>query len=266
MKKAIFSGSSHFQGLGLEFELSNRYTSKDWLDENGVHCANEQHYIAKDYLIFRNHRWSSLISKKLGVQEWNVCLNEKDLGHGLDLEFFDLLLNKKIDVTNVSYIFQEFNLLSRLRYELEVYTPTELLKVLEDNKIDSGFKDYIKKWLDDNDSGRSLEVWIDKFYKVKKMYPNIKFYIIDWSGIDFNNIKEQIPNDLLYYVSKKSKKSFPSFMNGLEQDKLLVTDSSYCYTSNNRTWNITWWDVHANKEGNEYISEMLFKQINKTLT
>lgn len=264
MKKAIFSGSSHFQGLGLEFELSTRYNLKDWLDKNGVQPIPE--YIEKDYLVFKNHRWANLISKKLGVQEWNVCENELDLGIGTDLEFFDLLINKKIDVTDVSYIFQEFTLLTRLNHEASSYTSGELLELIEKNKLDNGLKDHVIEWLDNNESGKSLELWMDKFFKVKKMYPNIKFFIVDWNGVDFYNLKRLIPNNLLHYISKNNKKQFSSFMEGLTKDKLLVTDSSYCYISKEKTWDINWWDVHANKEGNIYVSDMLFKQINKTLT
>lgn len=263
MKKAIFSGSSHFMGLGLEFELSTRYTFKDWLDKNGVH--SKEPYIEEDFLTWKNNRWANLISKKLGVQEWNCCENEIDLGFGLDLDFFDLLLNKKIDVTDVSYIFQEFTLLTRLNHEASVYTSGELLELIEKDKLDDGLKDHVIEWLVNNDSGKSLELWMDKFSKVKNMYPNIKFFIVDWNGLDFHNLQRLIPNNLLLYISKNNKKQYSSFMEGLKKDKLLITDSSYCYTSNERTWDITWWDIHANKEGNIHISDMLFEQINKKL-
>jgi len=262
-KKAIFSGSSHFQGLGLEIELSDRYNSVEWLKENGVQPVID--YYVSDMDIHKYNRWPYLLSQKLGVEEWN-CYGgtyKSELGDGTDIEFLKKLLNHEIDVTNVSYIFQELTSATRLRWNFVSYTPAELIEMINKNKVHPKLIKELESWLDENEQGKTYSNFSTLFKEVLKKYPNIKFYIIDWYGSYYDLLSKEFQKNIFTYIDR-NKKPNRSFHDGLTNDRLRINDSSFCYNSN-RTWEVNWFDEHANKEGQKHISEILYKQIQKSL-
>lgn len=260
-KIAIFSGSSHFQGLGLEIELSKRYNSIDWLTKNGVNP--NQPYITSDMNIHEKYRWSKLLSDKMGIKEWNCYGSNSPLGDGSDIQFFEKLLNDKIDLTNVSYIFQELTSATRLRYEYTIYTPSELLELMKSKKLSKSLKQELEQWLDDNENGLTYDRFKTLFKEVLNKYPKIKFHIINWYGSYFDLLTKDFKNNILNYIDKKSNPNH-SFHNGLIDDGMVIRQTAFCYNSN-RTWEVNWFDEHANKEGQKHVAEIIYRQINKPI-
>jgi len=253
--KAIFCGSSHYQGLGLEYELSERYNSIDWLNENGIQELPE--YITSDYDIHRKYRWSRLLSDKLNLTEWN-CADDKLLPDN-DINLLNRLLKEWINVDDVDYIFFELTSLTRLHTKYYSYTAGELLELVNQNKIPIELIPQIKKWLDNNQSGVTYNLFKSNFIKVKEKYPNIKFYVCDWYGATDGKLKQDFNKNTLVFPNYKN------IQEGLNVEKLTIKDSAFCYNYNNITWDIKLEDLHASKKGHEIISEEFYKQINKSV-
>lgn len=253
-KKAIFSGSSHYQGLGLEYELSERYNSIDWLNKNGIQELPK--YISADYDIHRKYRWSKLLSDKLNLIEWN-CADDILLPDN-DIDLLNGLLKKSINVNNVEYIFFELTSLIRLHTKYDSYTAGELLELVNQNKIPIELIPQIKKWLDNNESGVTYNLFKSNFIKVKEIYPNIKFYVCDWYDTSEGKLKQDFNQNTLVFPNYKN------IQEGLNVEKLTIKDSAFCYNYNNITWDIKLEDLHASKKGHKIISDEFYKQINKS--
>lgn len=251
----LFSGSSHFQGLGLEYELSKRYNSIEWLNKNGIKPI--QTYIASDSDIHRKYRWSKLLSDKLNIREINCEDNEYIPDN--DLEFLTNLLDNKIDTKYVKYIFLELTTLHRLNYEYRNYTAGELLKMLRTNSLTNELRQSINKWFHNIDNGITYELFKSNFITAQKKFPNIKFYIIDWYNTSDGNVINDFPHNTLLYPNYKS------IYEGCYKNKQLIKDSSFCYNYYNKTWNIEWQDEHTNKDGQKHLSDIFYKQINKDI-
>lgn len=253
--KAIFCGSSHYQGLGLEYELSERYNSIDWLNKNGIQELPE--YIKSDYDIHRKYRWSKLLSDKLNLIEWN-CADDILLPDN-DINLLNRLLKDWINVDEVKYIFFELTSLIRLHTDYNSHTAGELLELLNQNKIPKELTEEIKIWLYNNENGITYESFKSNFIKVKEKYPNIKFYVCDWYDSSDGKLNQDFNQNTLVFPNYKN------IQEGLNKEKLTIKDSALCYNYKNITWDIKLEDLHASKQGHEIISEVFYKQINKSV-
>jgi len=93
--KILFSGSSNTFGCGLELEFMPKYNNHEWLLENGIdlpYLTNLR--TPKDQKIWKKYRWSSLVCKELGYEEFNAHDNLNVMG-GNAIETIWLLNEEK---------------------------------------------------------------------------------------------------------------------------------------------------------------------------
>jgi hypothetical protein len=242
-------------------ELSDRFSSIKWLNENGIVSAHT--YTKQDIDTHRNFRWSKLLSDRLEMDEWNVY-DDSNLGTGTDIQFFEKLLNDELDLTDVSYVFQEVTTATRMVTKFDTYTPAELLSLIGQKKLNDDIAFYLNKWLSENENGLTYKTFENTFNKVILKYPHIKFYLIDWYGSYFQKLRNTFSHRIIQYVNTKNER-LHSFSYGLEQDKFRICDSAFCYTSNNKTWKTEWVDEHANKDGQKHISNFIYNYLNRPI-
>ena len=69
----MFAGQSNTMGLGLELEFRPRYNNHEWLLENGITMPDITNIRSKkDRDIWKKYRWSSLVCKEIGYEEFNI--------------------------------------------------------------------------------------------------------------------------------------------------------------------------------------------------
>lgn len=260
MDKGIFVGSSHFQGLGLEIELSERFQSVDWLNQNGVDGLHE--IIESDENLQKENRWSYLLSQKLNIEEVNVAQHH-EFGSGSDVQFFNNLFNERFSLENVKYIFLELNSISRFPFYDTMITPIELENMLKHKTIDPNLKNRIEEWLYKSEKGITYQYFKENLERAIAQFPKIKFYVCDWYNLSRDKIEKDFPNNILYYTHKGKK--YISILDGSRENKQLISDVSFCYKHNKITWEVSYLDAHTNKEGQKYLSEIFFKQIKQEL-
>lgn len=263
MKKILFSGSSHTQGIGLQLELSKRFNDVDWLRINNVILPHQ--WIEEDFEHIRKYRWPKLVCDSLNYEEI-VCNDiHKDWMFNSTDVLYKLLEMRVEDTSDIVHIFIEPQMLRFLDNNKVQYTPTEMIHLLGDPKTDESLRQQIHNFIDTFDEEQSAKDYIDLFCKVRDRHPHIKFHLLLWYSF-IPELTEDYTNkvkDNLVTISINGKKS--SNINYLlEQNKLRIENSAFCYTHNIGEWSDGGYkDFHASKKGHHIIAENIINRIIK---
>lgn len=263
MKKIIFSGSSHTQGIGLQLELSKRYNDIDWLKKNNVILPHN--WTGEDFEIIRKYRWTRLVSDAVGYEEIvcndihkNWMYNSTDVLHRM-LEL------SETDTQDIIHFFIEPQMLRFISKEKIQYTPTEMIHLLGDPKTDETLREQIHGFIETFDEIQTAKDYIDLFCSARDKHPHINFHLILWYSTIVN-----LPNE---YRSKIEPHLVSIEINGikstninylLEKNGLRIENSAFCYTHNTGEWSDGGYkDLHASKEGHRIVAENIINRIIK---
>ena len=115
------------------------------------------------------------------------------------------------------------------------------------------------EWLSKLNIEKYWEETILKYKELKKLYPEIKFFILPWvfnddSVLMTKKIDEEFYNDIIFFGKEKSMFDF------LVQNKLMVSDVAMGFNGN---YKYTYKDMHPSSEGHKKIAEIIIENIMK---
>jgi hypothetical protein len=269
--KILFKGSSHTIGKGLQFELSKRYNDELWLIENGVFLPGE--YTDEDWININNHRWPKIVCDKLNKVEYQFD-NTKNL---FEADIFDFLIQLASTPTHllneVSHIIYEPQH-ARNFFNGSMYTPQEMINILEDKSIDESNKKFIYDWLDTFDEEIELEKIFELINFCMKVHSDIKFLFFFFFGVESDKEKRMInryksisPN-IVEFIIDNDKSTNLNLL--LEKSKLKVYQNAFCYTNRidefgNEKWKVgEYVDTHAGVRAQSVIADNIIRYIGYT--
>ncbi len=263
MKKIIFSGSSHTQGIGLQLELSKRFNDLDWLKTHNVilpHTGTDE-----DFQNIRKFRWPKLVSDKLGYIEIVCNDTHKDWMYNSTDVLYRLLELNPTNVSDVGHIFIEPQMLRFISKDKVQYTPTEMIHLLGDPKTDKKLREQIHGFIETFDEIETAKNYIDLFCSARDKHPHIHFHLVLWKSLiprppdEYTN---KIKNNLVSIEINGVESSNIDYL--LEKNKLRIENSAFCYTQNTGEWSDGGYkDLHASKEGHRIIAENIINRIIK---
>ena len=258
--KIIFKGSSHTMGLGLDLELSKRYNDDTWLKENGIILPRPNGFTDEDWYHINNKRWPKKVCEELGKEEHDFKNLNRLQKCTLSDFMLELLITPKELLKDVSHIVYEPSM-TRFFHNDEQFTPTEMLKKINDSNTLRSEKQIMYDWLDNHDeyiknSLKLMELCIER-------YSEIEFLFFYFSGHHYLNekiknypkIEERI---IKFRINEETSTSLGLL---ISKHKLRVCDTAYCYTHRvdefgNERWKIgDYVDEHAGVLAQEMIAE-----------
>jgi hypothetical protein len=269
--KILFKGSSHTIGKGLQFELSKRYNDELWLIENGVFLPGE--YTDEDWININNHRWPKIVCDKLNKLEYQFD-NTKNLFEADIFDFLIQLVSTPTHLLNeVSHIIYEPQH-ARNFFNGSMYTPQEMINILEDKSIDESNKKFIYDWLDTFDEDIELEKIFELINFCMKVHSDIKFLFFFFFGVEsdkekrlINRYKSISPN-IVEFIIDNDKSTNLNLL--LEKSKLKVYQTAFCYTNRidefgNEKWKVgEYVDTHAGVRAQSVIADNIIRYIGYT--
>jgi len=261
MKKILFSGSSHTQGIGLQLELSKRYNDLDWLKKNNVILPHN--WIDEDFDNIRKYRWARLVCDRLGYEEIVCNDTHKDWMYNSTDVLYKLLELNPADTSDVAHIFIEPQMLRFISKEKIQYTPTEMIHLLGDPKTDETLREQIHGFIETFDEVETAKNYIDLFCSARDKHPHIYFHLVLWKSLipqPPDEYKTKIKDNIVSIEINGVKSSNIDYL--LEKNKLRIENSAFCYTHNTGEWsNGGYKDLHASKEGHRIIAENIINRI-----
>jgi hypothetical protein len=263
MKKILFSGSSHTQGIGLQLELSKRFNDLDWLRTHNVILPHT--WTQEDFENIRKFRWPKLVSNRLGYTEIVCNDTHKDWMYNSTDVLYKLLELNPTDVSDIAHIFIEPQMLRFISKDKVQYTPTEMIHLLGDPKTDETLREQIHGFIETFDEIETAKNYIDLFCSARDRHPHIHFHLVLWKSL--------IPQPPDEYINKIKDNLVSIEINGvkssnidylLEKNKLRIENSAFCYTQNTGEWSYGGYkDLHASKEGHSIIAQNIINRIIK---
>ncbi len=264
---ALFVGGSITLGLGLEIELRPKYNNHEWLLENGLMLPLEREN--EDQYYWKTYRYSKLVSEELGLIEYNIH-DYHNTQIGGDSISTIWLLRKYVDtfselLNKVKYIFFDIGFIRWHDENLHGLTNTnklpntvnEVIEFIKNPNNDRILTEKALNWLLNLDINLYWDETIKKYLELKKLYPNIKFFILPWSYNDGDvlmtkRIDEMLKDDIIFFGEEKTMYNF------LTKNKLMVGDVAKGFNGNYR-YNIK--DLHPCSEGHKKIAEIIIKHV-----
>ncbi len=266
---ALFSGGSVTLGLGLEIEHRPKYNNHDWLSKNGLILPLERE--EEDKLYWKKYRYSKIVSDNLNLIEYNVHdHHDKQIGgNSIDTIW---LLNRNISkfdelLNNVKYLFLDIGFIRWWDENLHgfenpknlPYTISEVIQFINNPNSDYGLTYNALEWLRKLDIETYWNETIEKYYRLKELYPNIKFIIIPWVTNDKDELMSKkidgtLKDDIVLFDGEMS------LFNYLTRNKLMVGDVAKAF---NGEYEYNYKDEHPSTEGHKRISDILLKFINE---
>jgi len=281
MKDTImFSGTSHTLGLGLEWELHPEFNSEEYLQKGVFLPVKRTKELDENY--WRKYRWSALVCKELGYNEYNVHNVENNaLVIGDNMPFMMHLYHRRNEdkikelIDRTKYIVLEMGY-SRW-WEQKIHgqpggenlpnTPKEIENYINSKTADRAVVDAAIKWVLDYDNQRNA-LWAeayDKIIKFNKEFPDIQFIIVPWKGQlpdDFYTIF----NDIKDWFIKIDGKHGSTVEEYLMENELYVFHKAKAFNGN---YYYNERDDHACVEGHRKVADMVIEHIkeleNKTI-
>jgi hypothetical protein len=266
--KIIFKGSSHTIGLGLDLELSQRYNNENWLKENGIILPRPQGFIDEDWYHINHNRWPKKVCEDLAKEEHDFNNIDRLKKTPLSDFMLELSITPKELLSDVDVVIYEPQI-TRFFHKDVQFTPTEMLKKINDSNVPDSEKQILYDWLDNHDeyienSLKLMELCIEK-------HNQIKFLFFYFSGYDY--LTEKIKNYpkieeriIKFTINEETS---PSLSLLISKHKLRVCDTAYCYTHRvdefgNERWKIgDYVDEHAGVLAQEMIAKSVIKHITK---
>lgn len=263
MKKIVFSGSSHTQGIGLQLELSKRFNDVVWLKENSVILPHD--WIAEDFQHIRKFRWPKLVCESLGYEEIVCNDTHKDWMYNSTDVLYRMLELNETDTQNIAHFFIEPQMLRFISKEKVQYTPTEMIHLLGDPKTDESLREQIHGFIETFDEERASKDYIDLFCNARDRHPHINFHLVLWYSMIPQPPKEWMDKIRTNLVSIQINGVESTNINYLlEKNGLRIENSAFCYTHNIGEWSDGGYrDLHASKEGHRIIAENIINRIIK---
>ena len=263
MKKIIFSGSSHTQGIGLQLELSKRYNDVEWLKTNNLILPHK--WIDEDFEIIRKYRWPKIVCDRLGYTEIVCNDTHKDWMFNSTDILLELLNLESEHIKDVAHIFIEPQMLRFISKDKIQYTPTEMIHLLGDPKTDETLREQIHGFIETLDEEQTAKDYIDLFCSARDKHPHINFHLLLWYSILPMPPKEWMDKIKSNLVSIEINGITSTNINYLlEKNKLRIENSAFCYTHNKGKWSDGGYkDVHASKEGHRIVAENIINRIIK---
>lgn len=263
MRKIIFSGSSHTQGIGLQLELSKRFNDLDWLKTHNVILPHK--WTQEDFENIRKFRWPKLVSDKLGYTEIVCNDTHKDWMYNSTDVLIKLLELNPSDINDVDHIFIEPQMLRFISKEKVQYTPTEMIHLLGDPKTDEILREQIHGFIETFDEEQTAKDYIDLFCSTRDKHPHIHFHLLLWYSLIPIPPKEwmdKIKPNLVSIEINGVKSTNINYL--LEKNRMRIENSAFCYTHNTGEWSDGGFkDLHASKEGHRIIAENIINRIIK---
>lgn len=290
LPKAIFAGTSHTLGIGLELEFSERFQDDEYLTNVckqippvGEFDEELKVYTEEDIFNQKKYRWSRLVCDKLNLEEVNI----NDFGGSIynilnnNRQAVDCVLdlNQKKDnpevveiLSKTKYIFLEFGYIRW--YEQELHggkdgnkwpsTPAEIINFIERPDIPVKDKEKAIDWVNKVDPTLLWETTLKSIQDIIYSFPDIKFILLGWklpySGIEtarkFNldSFFLKLEDDKLIDQERYRIDTF------LKVNKLYIKDRVLAF---NKKYSSKWLylDTHACSEGHRIIADAIIKKI-----
>lgn len=266
---ALFTGGSVTFGLGLELEFRPKYNDHEWLLKNGLSLPLPRE--KEDEIYWKTYRYSKLVSEQLGLIEYNVHdHHDKQIG-GNSIDTIWLIrrnIKKFSDLLDrVKYVFLDIGFIRWWDPKLHgMENPKNLPNTINEvidfiNNHDSDYGDTYEalQWLYKLDINKYWDETILKYKELKKLYPEIKFFILPWvlnneDVLMTKKIDEEFKKDIIFFGEEKSMFNF------LVKNKLMVSDVAKGF---NGQYKYTYKDMHPSSDGHKKIAEVIIENINK---
>ena len=273
--KILFSGQSNTFGLGLEIEFRPKYNDDEWLKENGLIIPLPRE--PEDEYYWKKYRWTGLVCKELGYEEFNIHDN-KDIPIGGDgIQTCWMLQNKDSFsdlMDGVKYVIFEMG--GMRWYDEELHgkdssypnTALEIIKFLDSppvvpknlDKIGE-YEDYKKKlgeahdWLMKMEPDIYYQEVTRRYLQLKSLYPDVTFLLLKWN--DYHTHDKKVKRD---EIDLGTYRDDDSVYNILVRKKMCIYQTTKAFNGNYKT---TYPDNHANSKGHEWVAKRVIKHIRK---
>ena len=262
--KILFSGTSNTLGLGLEYEFRPKYNDHEWLTENGMMLPIQER-TDEDKYYWKKYRWTGLVCKELGYEEFNIHDEWADKYGGLGGNSVETIwyLQQKPKFSelmdSVKYVILE---MGGIRwYDEELHgkdkkypnTITDVVNFIEDGNNTQHDRSKALRWLEDYDELIYASINKNKLIKLQKLYPEVIFLKLPW----FHQ-KEFYTNIPTGMIDLEWEKNF--VFEYLQINKMRIADTAMCF---NGDYKYTYKDDHANSKGHEWVASKVIKHIRK---
>jgi hypothetical protein len=290
LSKAIFTGTSHTAGLGLEMEFSERFQDDNYLTNICKSIPPVEHssgkyevYTEEDINNHKKYRWSKLVSDKLNVEEINVndigsnkikiiheSRNSIDFILNLsqkiyDTEVVDLLSKTKYIFLEIGYIrWWETDLHGSDGGEKWPSTPAEIINFIESPHTKLKDKQKAIDWVYNFNPYSTWNVSLNNINLIKNSFPHIQIVILGW-GVHANVIEMAKNKNLLDLFVKIDEDNSDFYLKYrihefLLKNRLCIKHVVMGYNSKYKDkW--LYEDEHASSKGHLIVSDLVIKHI-----
>ncbi len=261
----IFSGTSNTFGLGLEWELDTELNSDDYL-QNGINLpiVRLPHY--ESY--WRSHRWTTLVSKEFGYNQYNVHDSENDIkigGNSFESIWMmvrdadkleELFARTKYVIFEVGYIrWYDESLHGSNDGKEYPSTIQEMIDLINNPNSDNSVVAKALEWILNMDNDVYSKEMTDKFFTLQKKYPDIKFLILPWGGHEIGSLN--IDN---FISIKEGDTEYSNVFTFLKQNELLVYNKAKGFNGN---YKFNRYEDHASVEGHRRVANIVINHLKK---
>ena len=270
--KILFSGQSNTFGLGLEYEFRPKYNDHEWLTENGMMLPIEER-TGEDKYYWKKYRWTGLVCKELGYEEFNIHDEWAEQYGGLGGNSVETIwhLQQKSKFSelmdSVKYVILEMGGIRWWDKDLHEKdskypnTVTEVVNFIEDGNNSQKDRSTALNWLWDYDQTIHDKETAYKHTQLRKLYPEIIFLKLPWmsytEGLEiipssFSNIDVSYPS--------ADQHSGQSVFEYISKNKMRIGDTAKGF---NGDYKYTYKDDHANAEGHKWVASKVIQHIRK---
>jgi len=270
--KILFTGQSNTLGLGLELEFRPRYNNHEWLLENGINLPDLTNTrTSKDKKIWKKYRWTGLVCKELGYEEFNVHDEWAEQYGGLGGNSVETIwyLQQKSKFSelmdSVKYVILEMGGIrwwdEDLHEKDKKYpnTVTEVVNFIEDGNNSQEDRTHALNWLWDYDQTIHDKETTYKLTQLRKLYPEIIFLKLPWMSYTTEGL-EIIPSSIDISYPSADRYSAQSVFEYISENKMRIGDTAMCF---NGDYKYTYKDDHANAEGHKWVASKVIQHIRK---
>lgn len=267
--KILFAGQSNTMGLGLELEFRPRYNNHEWLLENGITMPDITNIRSKkDRDIWKKYRWSSLVCKEIGYEEFNIHDDWAEQLGGLGGNSVETIwyLQQKSKFSelmgSVKYVIFE---LGAIRWWTEDIhekdrkypnTVTEVVAFIEDGNTTQEDRTQALDWLFDFDETIYDNEAARKFTELQKLYPEVTMLKLPWMG----HQESASPSIIDVTFPSIDRHSGQHVYEYICENKMRIGDTAKCF---NGDYKYNMKDDHANSEGHKWVASRVIQHIRK---
>jgi len=288
--KAIFAGTSHTIGIGLELEFSKRFQDDYYLTNVctkippvGENDNEQEVYTEEDLNNQKKYRWSKVLCNKLNLEEVNInTLHGNPAGIQLPNRsaiFCVLdLVNRKKEKSIVKLISQTKYIILELGYirwfEPELHgskdgnkwpsTPAEVQNFIERTDIPVQDKQRAIEWVSKVDPESIYRYTLENIKELQTTFPEVQVIILAWGAYSTAiDVAREMEMEHLFVkrtdVYRNIKEAY-RIEDFLRDNNLFICDNVLAYTPKYKDkW--LYLDKHATSEGHKLVAEMVIKHL-----